>query len=223
MLAEFPGRVTVVCGGGNNGGDGRVCARVLREAKREVTVVETLGELGEPDVIVDALLGIGLRDAPREEVARMIERINASDAPVVAIDVPSGVNASTGEVAGAAVRAYATVTFAAAKVGLLVAPGRFHAGVVDGPKGPEEVEQAAVVDLQSGSVVSVEVQRQGEKLAQWTWDDGKLIVASADGVTDEFQLRQGKPKEPPPQTQPNRTAEQRVRRPRTLFELLFWF
>jgi ADP-dependent NAD(P)H-hydrate dehydratase / NAD(P)H-hydrate epimerase len=130
VLAEFPGRVTVVCGGGNNGGDGRVCARVLREAKREVTVVETLGELGEPDVIVDALLGIGLKDAPREDVARMIERINASDAPVVAIDVPSGVNASTGEVPGAAVRAYATVTFAAAKVGLLVAPGRFHAGVV---------------------------------------------------------------------------------------------
>jgi hypothetical protein len=100
---------------------------------------------------------------------------------------------------------------------------RFHAGVVDGPKGPEDVEQAAVIDLQSGSVVSVEVQRQGEKLAQWTWDDGKLIVASADGVTDEFQLRQGKPKEPPPQTQQNRTAEQRGRRPRTLFELLFGF
>jgi len=71
-------------------------------------------------------------------------------------------------------------------------------------------------------VVSVEVQRQGEKLAQWTWDDGKLIVASADGVTDEYQLRQGKPKEPPPQTQ-NRTAEQRIRRPRSLFELLFGF
>jgi len=99
---------------------------------------------------------------------------------------------------------------------------RFHAGVVDGPKGPEEVEQAAVIDLQSGSVVSVEVQRQGEKLAQWTWDDGKLVVASADGITDEFQLRQSKPKEPPPQAQP-RTAEQRARRPRTLFELLFGF
>ena len=54
---------------------------------------------------------------------------------------------------------------------------RFHAGVVDGPKGPEEVEHAAVVDLQSSTVVSVEVQRQGEKLAQWTWDDGKLVVA----------------------------------------------
>ena len=67
---------------------------------REVTVVEGFGELGEPDVIVDALLGIGLKEAPREDVARMIERINARGRPVVAVDVPSGVNASTGEVAG---------------------------------------------------------------------------------------------------------------------------
>jgi NAD(P)H-hydrate epimerase len=123
VLERFPGRVTAVCGRGNNGGDGRVCARVLREAGREVTIVETLGELGE-------LLGIGLRDAPREDVARMIERINAAGVPVVAIDVPSGVNASTGEVPGAAVRAQTTVTFGAAKVGLVVAPGRFYAGAV---------------------------------------------------------------------------------------------
>ena len=54
---------------------------------------------------------------------------------------------------------------------------RFHAGVVDGAKGPEEVEHAAIVDLQSSTVVSVEVQRQGDKEAQWTWDDGKLVVA----------------------------------------------
>ena len=124
--------MTVVCGGGNNGGDGRVCARVLGEAGREVTVVEGFGDLGEPDVIVDALLGIGLHEAPRDEAARMIELINASGRPVVAVDVPSGVDASTGEVPGAAVRADVTVTFGAAKVGLAVAPGRFHAGSVHG-------------------------------------------------------------------------------------------
>ncbi len=63
-------------------------------------IVEGVGDLGEPDVIVDALLGIGLTDAPREDAARMIELMNASGRPVVAVDVPSGVNASTGEIAG---------------------------------------------------------------------------------------------------------------------------
>jgi hypothetical protein len=102
---------------------------------------------------------------------------------------------------------------------------RFHAGVVDGPRGAEDVEYAAVVDLQSSTVVSMEVQRQGEKMAQWTWDDGRLVVASADGVTDEFQLRQGKAREVlPPVVQPKRTAEPSTgRKPKTLFELLFGF
>ena len=98
-------------------------------------------------MIVDALLGIGLHDAPREDAARMIELINASGRPVVAVDVPSGVNASTGEVPGAAVRATATVTFGAAKVGLAVAPGRLHAGrVTVAPIGlrPREHEHALV-------------------------------------------------------------------------------
>ena len=96
---------------------------------------------------------------------------------------------------------------------------RFSAGTVGGLKGPEEVEHAAIIDLQSNTVVAVEVQRQGDRVAQWTWDEGKLVVATADGLTDEFQLRQVK-KEPPPQiAQPRREP----RRPRTLFELLFGF
>ena len=99
---------------------------------------------------------------------------------------------------------------------------RFHAGVVDGPKGPEEVEHAAIIDLQSNAVVSVEVQRQGDKLAQWTWDDGKLVVASADGLTDEFQLRQAKPPPPPPVVAQKRPADPwGGRKPKTLFDLLF--
>jgi ADP-dependent NAD(P)H-hydrate dehydratase / NAD(P)H-hydrate epimerase len=130
VMRSYPGRVTVVCGRGNNGGDGKVCARVLREAGRTVQVIDEVGDLDAPDVIVDALLGIGLKDAPREDAARMIELVNGSGCPVVAVDVPSGVNASTGEVPGAAVRAALTVTFGAAKVGLAVAPGGFHAGSV---------------------------------------------------------------------------------------------
>jgi NAD(P)H-hydrate epimerase len=147
VLRRFPGAVTVVCGRGLNGGDGKVCARVLREAGRDVQVVDGVGDLGTPDVVVDALLGIGLKDAPREDAARMIELVNASGRPVIAIDVPSGVNASTGEVPGVAVRATATVTFGGAKVGLAVAPGRYHAGHVHiAPIGlrPREHEHALV-------------------------------------------------------------------------------
>lgn len=132
VLRRFSGirRITVVCGGGLNGGDGRVCARVLAKAGRDVTVVDGVGDLAEPGLIVDALLGIGMREAPREDAVRMIERMNASGRPIVAVDVPSGVDASTGEVPGAAVRATVTVTFGSAKVGLAVSPGRVHAGSV---------------------------------------------------------------------------------------------
>ena len=80
------------------------------------------------DVIVDALFGTGFHGEPRPDAADLIERINAAPAPVVSVDLPSGVDASTGEIAGAAVDADLTVTFHAPKVGLVVAPGRFHAG-----------------------------------------------------------------------------------------------
>jgi NAD(P)H-hydrate epimerase len=139
MLA-FPAarRFACVCGEGSNGGDGRVAARVLREAGHEAD--ETTDVEGY-DVIVDALFGTGFRGEPRPDAAGLIARINAAGAPVVSVDLPSGVDASTGEIAGAAVRADLTVTFHGAKVGLAVAPGRFHAGtVVVADIGLEEVE-----------------------------------------------------------------------------------
>ena len=116
-----------MCGGGANGGDGRIAARVLREAGREA--VEELAD--GADLVVDALFGTGFHGEQRPEAAELIERMNRAAAPVVAVDVPSGVNASTGEVAGAAVRADVTVTMHAPKVGLAVAPGRFQAGEVE--------------------------------------------------------------------------------------------
>jgi len=129
MLA-FPAatRFACVCGGGSNGGDGRVAARVLREAGHVADEVEE--GLGDYDVVVDALFGTGFHGAPRPEAATIVERINASPAAVVSVDLPSGVDASTGEVAGAVVEADLTVTFHAPKVGLAVGPGRFHAGRV---------------------------------------------------------------------------------------------
>ena len=126
-------RWTVVCGGGSNGGDGRIAARHLEAAGRQVLVVDVKSgesELGEPEVILDALFGTGFTGEPRADAAALIERINASQAHVIAIDLPSGVDASTGEIAGAAVRADATVTFHGRKLGVVVSPGRFHAGAV---------------------------------------------------------------------------------------------
>jgi NAD(P)H-hydrate epimerase len=166
------GQIAVVCGKGNNGGDGFVCARLLRELGREVRVLL----LGSPDElrgdasanckrlpgappepfdaaalegsegVVDAILGTGFSGEPREPAAGAIEAINdaARSAVVIACDVPSGVDASTGEVLGAAVRARATVTFHAAKPGLWIAPGKDHAGTVEvvdigiPPGGPAE-------------------------------------------------------------------------------------
>ena len=149
------GRVVVVCGKGNNGGDGLVAARLLRQAGREVDVLaaappedlrgdaaEQLRRLpGDPPVpfdatrlegaagLVDALLGTGATGPAREPA--VIEAINAAGAPVVAADVPSGVNASTGEIEGAAVQAVATATFHRAKPGLWIHPGKAHAGTVE--------------------------------------------------------------------------------------------
>jgi hydroxyethylthiazole kinase-like uncharacterized protein yjeF len=128
MLA-FPDarRFACVCGGGSNGGDGRVAARVLREAGHGADETD---EVEGYDVVVDALFGTGFHGEPRPDAAALIERINAVGAPVVAVDLPSGVDASTGEIAGAVVRADLTVTFHARKVGHVVAPGRFQAGRV---------------------------------------------------------------------------------------------
>jgi len=137
------GPIVIVCGRGNNGGDGHVAARVLRQLRREVTVVDVGGD-ETPDLaaalepaagVVDALLGTGFSGAPREPVRGAIAAINAARraAPrlrVIACDMPSGVDASTGEINGEAVRADATVTFHAAKPGLWIAPGKPHSGEV---------------------------------------------------------------------------------------------
>ena len=153
------GRIVVVCGKGNNGGDGLVAARVLRDHGRSVDVLllgagEELrgdaavnlarlpgaapeafsgGALAGAAAIVDAILGTGFSGSAREPAVGAIEAINAAGmdgAVVVACDVPSGVDASSGVVAGAAVCARATVTFNAGKPGLWIAPGKACAGEV---------------------------------------------------------------------------------------------
>jgi ADP-dependent NAD(P)H-hydrate dehydratase / NAD(P)H-hydrate epimerase len=144
------GPVRVVCGKGNNAGDGFVATRLLREMGFEAEALllwpgEELrgdaavnfercgGQLVEGDLgsalagsgaIVDAIFGTGFSGAPREPAVAAIEAIEGCGAPVVACDVASGVDASSGEVAGAAVRADVTVSFHAAKLGQRIAPGK---------------------------------------------------------------------------------------------------
>ncbi len=151
------GRVVVVCGKGNNGGDGYVAARLLRRRSRDVRVLTlvspdelrgdartsfealpgdppepfTLEAMAGASAIVDAILGTGFSGEPRDPAAEAIAAINATDhAVVVACDVPSGVDGSTGEVASLAVEADITATFHAGKPGLWIAPGKAHAGQV---------------------------------------------------------------------------------------------
>jgi ADP-dependent NAD(P)H-hydrate dehydratase / NAD(P)H-hydrate epimerase len=170
------GPVRVVVGKGNNGGDGLVAARLLREEGRQVDVLAAVdldglkGDAlislerlpGEPPVpfapgvlegsgcVIDAMLGTGFEGAPREPLASAIAAINEAGAPVVACDVPSGVNASTGEIEGDAVRARLTATFHGSKIGLHVAPGKWHACEVriveiGIPRGAPEPEAAGLI------------------------------------------------------------------------------
>ena len=150
----------VLCGGGNNGGDGYLLAALARRAGLAPAVIATAprerlagdaaraaadcvaagvpmlspdprefaSRLARSDVIVDALLGIGLVADVRSELAVLIDAINASGRPVLAIDVPSGLCADTGRIRGAAVRATTTVTFIARKAGLWLAAGPAQAG-----------------------------------------------------------------------------------------------
>ena len=178
-LNAFPDarRFAVVCGAGANGGDGRIAARVLREAGRDA--VET-SAVEQADVIVDALFGTGFHGAPRAEAAVLIERINAAEAPVVAVDLPSGVDASTGEAAGVAVRADLTVTFHACKLGLAISPGRFLAGdVVIVDIGLDEAETEAALVLPSVLELVPSKQAHDNKYTAGS----VLIVGGAPGLT----------------------------------------
>jgi NAD(P)H-hydrate epimerase len=211
------GPVTVVCGKGNNGGDGLVVARLLRHAGRPVAVLctdspaELAGDAranlerlpgpsplrldgepweqgapraqfepfapdrGGPAVLVDAILGTGFAGAPRGAAAEAIEAIGRAGAPVVAVDVPSGVDASSGTVAGPAVSAASTVTFHAGKPGLWIFPGKAHAGTVQRidigiPRGAPEHAQVGLI----GAGVLELLPRRG---ASWTkFRSGQVLV-----------------------------------------------
>jgi ADP-dependent NAD(P)H-hydrate dehydratase / NAD(P)H-hydrate epimerase len=149
-------RVIVVAGPGNNGGDGFVAARCLSEdgflvrlcfvgepkalkGDAAVAVARWRGAIEDAspaaltggDVIIDALFGAGLRRNVEGLPRVMIDAMNASDIPVVALDLPSGVNGTSGAVMGTAVNATRTVTFFRRKTGHVLLPGRQHCGTVE--------------------------------------------------------------------------------------------
>lgn len=196
------GPIAIVCGKGNNGGDGFVAARLLSELGREVRVLltadpsEYAGDAAEnlarleaapaafgPGWLegaagaIDALLGTGATGAPRGGVADAITALRQSGLPVVACDVPSGVDASTGEVADPdiAVRAVATVTFAASKPGLWISPGKAYGGDVTSIDIglPERIE--AAIGLLAGDDVLALLPRRGADATKFS--GGHVVVA----------------------------------------------
>ncbi len=157
VVRRFPrgSRVAVLCGPGNNGGDGFVCARYLRERGYQVRLslnarkedlkrdpkemARRWDEAIEPfspksiegaQVIVDALYGTGLREMIGGPVAQVIEEVTSRALPVVAIDVPTGVDATSGVIHGVAFKASSTVTFFRRKTGHVLLPGRLYCGDV---------------------------------------------------------------------------------------------
>ena len=149
------GPIAVIAGPGNNGGDGFVAAAELAARGREVSVIllcerEALkGDaasaargwkypvlpfnphaIGKPALIIDALFGAGLDRAVKDEPLAMIEAINANGAPVLAVDLPSGINGTSGSIMGGAVKATETVTFFRRKPAHLLMPGRIYCGHV---------------------------------------------------------------------------------------------
>lgn len=152
-------RVVVVCGKGNNGGDGFVAARVLRSegpgvhclfvgdladvegaARHHLDLMDRRGVRVEPfrperladaDVVIDALFGTGFKGTVEGDAADAINAINESGAAVVAVDIPSGVDGATGSVTGPAVVADITVTMGAEKLGTAVGQGAVNAGTVE--------------------------------------------------------------------------------------------
>jgi ADP-dependent NAD(P)H-hydrate dehydratase / NAD(P)H-hydrate epimerase len=160
LRTRFPvaHRIVVACGGGNNGGDGYVLARFAQAAGLTVTTLAAISpdelrgdarqayedlrasgaqvqpyaaeRLTEGEVIVDALLGTGLRGGAREPIARVIRDINRCGRPVLAVDAPSGLDSDTGVPLGETVRADCTVTFVGLKTGLFIGEGPEFAGTV---------------------------------------------------------------------------------------------
>ncbi len=191
------GPVRIVCGKGNNGGDGLVAARRLRGMGFEVETLELFSAERPADLaawlqgsgaVVDAIFGTGFAGAPREPAGAAIEAINRCGAPVVACDIASGVDASTGEIAAMAIEADLTVSFHAAKVGHRVAPGKWHTGElrvvpIGIPAGAPERPVAGTIE----PAVLELVPRRGAKSTKFS--SGQVVIAGGSrGLTGAVRM-----------------------------------
>lgn len=208
------GPLRVVCGKGNNAGDGLVAARYLAEAGFEVEALllwpaEELsgdaaanlerfaaehlsGDLGprlvDSGAIVDAIFGTGFTGVPRRPALAAIEAINACGAPTLACDIASGVDASSGEVGGAAVEADLTVSFHAAKLGHLIAPGKWRTGElrvapIGVPDGEAREPAAGTIDP---AVLNL-LPRRGPRSTKFS--SGQVTIAGGSrGLTGAVQM-----------------------------------
>jgi NAD(P)H-hydrate epimerase len=197
----------LICGAGNNGGDGLVLARLLLESGHSVKVtladsqleeklsgeaLEAWNDLpegliktpfdsaldDESDLIVDALLGIGLTGDVRSHTAAIIHWINRQQSPVFALDIPSGLSADTGAVLGCAVKADATLTFIAPKQGLYIGQARDYVGriVVNGLGVPADLLPETRCELISNPLTQLApLNRAAHKGSQ-----GSLVVIGGD-------------------------------------------
>jgi ADP-dependent NAD(P)H-hydrate dehydratase / NAD(P)H-hydrate epimerase len=191
LVAEGP--IVVVAGRGNNGGDGFVAAAELAARGRDVSVIllcerDSLSgdaalaargwkfpvlpfnphAIGKPALIIDALFGAGLNRPVKGEPFDMIEAVNANGAPVLAVDLPSGINGTSGAVMGAAINAVETVTFFRRKPAHLLMPGRMHCGHV------------RVADIGIDAAVLEEIRPQTSENIPQAWQ-GSFAVPQIDG------------------------------------------
>ena len=172
MMGGTYGRsVTVIAGKGNNGADGRVAARLLSASGVRCVVVDPGKPVGAADLVIDAAFGTGLRsswDCPIQP-----------EAPVLAVDVPSGVDALTGSDLGS-LRASRTVSFAALKPGLLLQPGRSRCGVVEVADIGLDVGEVSAWLVEDADVLSVIGRRAVEN---HKWSKAVRVVAGAPGMS----------------------------------------
>jgi NAD(P)H-hydrate epimerase len=181
-------RVAIVAGKGNNGADGRVAGRLLRARGIGVDecsledgfyVAELRRMLGRADLVIDAIFGTGFRGRLDGAGAVVTQEILMASVPVLAVDIPSGVNGTTGSVDGAVMQAAETICFAAYKPGLLFEPGRSHAGRV------EVVDIGIDVSVSGARLVVLDVSDLGlpePRVEAHKWSSGCLVVGGSSGM-----------------------------------------